>query len=241
MFGFPLDIDPSTVMPDTPPSTDYQAWYDASDTSTIRVVTGVAQWDDKSLNHYDLGQGTAANQPAYSRDRQINRVTCPDFDGSTDRLEGVQVWFAGAYSWFGVIKPDNVSAFQAIVASTGTNSAQVAIETTGEFEHLREGTAFTYTQSGKLLRVGEPAVVGVSFQQISGDDQGRIIVDKTYEEEFRNDSGGYNNGGPMRIGARSNLTNFYDGLIGEMIFYTRFMERHEMQRITAYLMNKWGI
>jgi hypothetical protein len=62
-----------------------KAWYDASDTSTISVSgSAVTQWNDKSINGYNVSQATGTKQPQ-SGTTTLNGKNVITFDGG-DRL-----------------------------------------------------------------------------------------------------------------------------------------------------------
>ena len=57
------------------------SWYDASDADTITESGGnVSQWDDKSVNGYDLAQGSGGNQPSWGLGAQINGMNVINFN-----------------------------------------------------------------------------------------------------------------------------------------------------------------
>ena len=63
------------------------AWYDASDTGTITVVSGkVSQWNDKSGNGFNASQATAGNRPFYGT-YQLNSADVITFGASNISLQ----------------------------------------------------------------------------------------------------------------------------------------------------------
>lgn len=60
-------------------------WWDASDSTTITIATGVSAWADKSGNGRTLTQSTTNNQPALVAN-QINGKPAISFDGVNDTL-----------------------------------------------------------------------------------------------------------------------------------------------------------
>ena len=61
------------------------AWYDATDSGSITIATGVQQWADKSGNSRHLIQNTTNNQPALVTN-SLNGKPVLEFDGSNDAL-----------------------------------------------------------------------------------------------------------------------------------------------------------
>jgi hypothetical protein len=60
-------------------------WFDASDSASITIATGVSQWNDKSGNDYHLVQATTSEQPAVLSE-ELNGLDVVSFDGSSDYL-----------------------------------------------------------------------------------------------------------------------------------------------------------
>jgi hypothetical protein len=60
-------------------------WWDASDSSTITIATGVSQWNDKSGNSRTMSQATTADQPALIS-AELNGLNVLRCDGTGDRL-----------------------------------------------------------------------------------------------------------------------------------------------------------
>lgn len=66
----------------TPENIITEAWYDATDSSTITEISGeVSQWDDKSGNGQHLGQAVIGTQPT-TNVRTLNGLNVLDFDGT---------------------------------------------------------------------------------------------------------------------------------------------------------------
>jgi hypothetical protein len=61
-------------------------WWDASDSSTITIATGVSTITDKTTNNRSFTQSTGANQPALIANAQ-NGLSVLRFDGSNDFLQ----------------------------------------------------------------------------------------------------------------------------------------------------------
>lgn len=73
----------------TPSSLTPTAWYDASDTDSLTLVSGrVSQWNDKSGNNRHAFQNTADHRPAYRvSDTQLNNRPSIGYDSSA-----IDVW-----------------------------------------------------------------------------------------------------------------------------------------------------
>jgi hypothetical protein len=70
------------------------AWYDAADTASISIATGVSQWSDKSGGGRHLVQSVGSQQPAYETNG-LNNLPTVAFDGSNDSLRSSPL----SYPW----------------------------------------------------------------------------------------------------------------------------------------------
>jgi hypothetical protein len=228
-----------TVIKRTPPATDYVAWFDASDFSSFTIVSSaVSQWNDLSGGGFNLTQATATNRPAYGS-RFINGFVVPDFDGVDNRMDSTLSYTGGNnWSFFCVGETDSNSAFHAILASQSGNGRQVAIESTSQLKLMVEAAA-NATYDNHLIRVGVPFAFGVSYQNLASDEQSF----KMGTGRFQTKAGTTMNftTGNLRVGSRSNGTNWYNGSLAELIFYNRTLSQTEMETNVDYLNAKWGI
>lgn len=74
-----------------------QRWYDASNTGSITIATGVSQWNDLSGNGAHLTQATSGNQPAY------NSGVSVDFEAGSTRVLTASGWPSSTYDVYIVI------------------------------------------------------------------------------------------------------------------------------------------
>lgn len=228
------------------PSLGLQLWLDATDASTITIVTGVSQWADKSGKGNTVVQATEALQPTYETNVQngcsvvrfngssqymaktsptnlvgLSNMTCfvvsiADTDVSTDTLVGCFETQGNQRSWV-IIRANGDPRRWFFTSSDGTNStgdARVATGTGGW--GLTTCTLTTDDQS-------------ITFKGVTGTDT--TITLPTF-----------NGTSPLYIGINDPVDgSYWDGDIGEVIFYNRLLSASEIAQVQGYLQRKWNI
>lgn len=87
----------------TPADITTEAWYDASDASTITSASGlVSQWDDKSGNDFHVSQPTGSLQPQTGVTTLAGKNTIC-FDGNDDYIFRASGFTNKIYSLFAVV------------------------------------------------------------------------------------------------------------------------------------------
>jgi hypothetical protein len=227
-----------------------EAWWDASDASTVTLNSGnVSQWRDKSGKGVNLTQGTAADQPAYSTSTNtINGRNTITYSPVGDRLinTAVTVTQPVIFSVFRVRSGYSISAANAPIVfdsfssandrhvhtflenSTSTilysrssaNAANRASITTGSF-----GTVFVTTCES--LATGHNIYVNGSV--------GTAATAGT--NGLTGISVGNLRGNPSPIDA--NYT--FDGQICELLIYSSAFSAAQRQTVERWLGARWGV
>lgn len=202
-----------------------EAWYDASDTSTITESGGaVSQWNDKSGNALNVTQGIAASQPTTGSDTQngLNVLTFND-----DRLISARFTRTQPITIFAVVK------------LTGTLTANRQIigddSTTPTLYHLDSWSAY----AGGVLSSGI-ASDGL-YHSLTATYNGAsslLLLDQTQVFAGNAGSDGYSNK-RILVGA-SAFGSFWIGNIAEIIVYSKLFTANEFDSVNKYLRNKWG-
>ena len=223
------------------------ARYDAMDSSSITLSgSDVTQWDDLSGNGRHATQTTSANRPK-SGTRTINNKNALDFDGSNDYLlnNGVVASFTGEdkpFTIFMVSKSDT-TASDYIPWSLASSSSAV----------------MRWISLGSSLFVRDDADVQTQLQ-ITGsyNTNNQFITWRSTGLNFTgyinktltNTGTAYNRGtftmnvasiGALRNSSAPSGSFFWDGLIGEVIYYNRELTTTEVGQVHDYLSVKWGI
>lgn len=238
----------------TAPVAGYTLWLDATDATTITSSGGdVSQWNDKSGNARNFTQGTGANQPKTGT-RTINSKNVIDFDGSTDFMSC----------------PSSTSLFNYLHNTTGgtvffvglidtTSSAVTLRNTTGSsadigmYADLNGGNDFAFivngspgagpaTSSGNIsITTSTAFYLSYKFDANNGTAANRILISKNGASFLGNNSATFTPSGSnatldMRISGGA-----YNGVIGEVIFYSGILSSGDITLVQSYLAAKWGI
>jgi hypothetical protein len=234
----------ATIFPSFIP--DLVARYDASDLSSIALSgSDVTQWNDVSGNARHATQGTSTNRPK-SGTRTINGINAIDFDGTNDFLinNGISASYTGTnkpFTIFQVSQLDTTTGSQTSwgIASSTTSpprifpsnatlfirnnaNTQIGAEITGAYN--TNAQFLTYRSSGTNITgfLNKTLTVTQSYSL------GAISLNNSHIGAFR--SSGFPDG-----------VQFWNGLIGEMIYYNRELTALEVSQVHDYLSAKWLI
>lgn len=144
------------------------AWYDASDSDTITISTGVSQWDDKSGNGRHLAQPTGGNQPPVSSGA-VNGLDAIDFEGSTPHwLRWTGTALTGtAYTVGAVTKHESLSHSQGIclLYSTGITNDYQSPES-NIAHHYSHSAGLTFYQDGRTATPSSGISTGTVYNAV---------------------------------------------------------------------------
>ncbi len=220
---------------------DLAMWYDAADTATITESGGaISQWSDKSGNTNDATQGSAPNQPTTGG--SLNGLNAITF-GTNKRFSYPLAWAIGT--------PYDIFVVDSVNSGTGTN---VLIDSNGGGDGNNDRINMRYNGSSDQFRVGQ------SFNDLDynkGSDF--TAVPRIWLNARGNPTWTlYENGvsratkseGTLIAAPLSNTTIgwsdgsgglSYDGIICEIVAYTRSLSTAEKNQVGNYLGTKWGI
>jgi hypothetical protein len=223
------------------------ARYDAMDSSSITLSgSDVTQWNDLSGNARHATQGTSANRPK-SGTRTINGFNALDFDGSNDYLlnNGIAASFTGEdkpFTIFVVSKSDTTASDLISWSIANNANARERLFQLGNSVFLRDSldvqTQLTITGSYNTNNQF------VTYRSTGLNFTG--YINKT----LTNTGTGYNRAttaldvssiGALRNSGAPSGSFFWDGLIGELIYYSRELTTTEVGQVHDYLSIKWGI
>ena len=212
---------------------DVVAWYDASDTNTITESAGaVSQWDDKSTNANHLVQATGSLQPS-TGSRTINDLNALDFASDCMNFNS-DVNMLGK-TIIAVIESDSFASVQQLFSHQSIN-VQFRLHTTGEIRYNALAPYWpSATSSTNTISVSTPAVVGYL---------GDTSICFTTDGVFENSGTGNDGSGSTtinQIGARASVTDFFNGLFGEVIVVGEIVSTETRQKVEGYLAWKWGL
>jgi len=223
------------------PSVDLEMWFDAADTDTITVATGASQWDNKSGDSgRDATQGTGGLQPATGT-RTINGLNALDFDGVDDLMSiaGVRSIFSisANFTFFIVIQSD-VAAPPTQMTFSSTDGNEDRFMQMLNTSEIRTGTndGANKGKSTAFTDITSPHVV--SFTNTSSNVINQFL-DGTLSTGTNAPFG--SSSFATTIGARTSGDLNFNGLIAEIIVYSRIISTAERELVETYLTEKWGI
>ena len=227
-----------------------EVWYDASDSSTVSTVAGnVSIWRDKSGRNRHATQTTANNRPAYSG--TLNRKNVLTFDGVNDAMTtGLDGRLLTGYATiFAVATPST-----AIAASAHSNKPFLFLrgDTSLGIVMQHDGTTLTvniqwrgagYNQPpGPSITTGTPAIFTVAAaatyrkRRVSG-----VVGSTDYSGATFAAGSGLTSQAFFEIGQDPTQLRWVNGVVAEIIVYSRTLSTTEIMEVEGYLGTKWGI
>lgn len=245
-----LNTVPSGLLTQPPAYADVFAHYDASDGTTVTDTSGaVDQFNDKK-NSNNLTATTTARPTTGTV--TIGGLNAIDFDGSSDRLSTTGATDIGNGSLAftvafvalignsragdGVLLAygDSASAGGMITVSQGSGSG--GDELTGRFANGYVESDVAWTNGQVILGVMSLAA-GQNYSNVTWHIDGSSVGITN------------NNTNSLNLTSTKNLvlgdysptgTDFFDGAIGEVVFYDKVLSQAEREQLEGYLAHKWG-
>jgi hypothetical protein len=225
-------------------------WLDASETSTITVVTGVSNWNDKSGNARTITQATTTKQPVYSP-TGLGTLPGITFNGTTSSMTRASFVYAqGSATVFSVIKAPT-SITNRFVFSEGRSST-----TNNSYAPLMSST--TNTMTGWVVNdaatnvLNRPVISPIIF-----DNTTRLIMAEDTGTSFYTYSNGvaqtqaatnYTRGtstiNTFRLGTRfvNNAESaWFTGTIAEFVVTSGTLSNANRLRMEGYTAHKWNV
>jgi hypothetical protein len=231
-------------IPFTPTAlSDLVAWYDADDLGSIAVSgSDVTQWNDKSGNARHATQGTSTNRPK-SGTRTINGKNVIDFDGSNDFLvnNAVAPFFSGDDKPFTVFMAGNTEATSRTAWMFGRSVSGTPYlwqyNSSMQFRDDSNGTSsLTFTgsdTSGNQITTWRSS--GLNFTGWLK----KVLINSGSAYNRTNITLDWSTIGAYRTSAATDF--YFDGMIGEIIYYSRQLTTDEVSLVQDYLSAKWEI
>ncbi|EKE70900.1 LamG domain-containing protein [Oceanibaculum indicum] len=229
----------------TPAEINPYLWYDAADTATITLSTGVSQWTDKGSRGLDAAQATAAAQPAYVTGA-LNGLPVLRFDGGDDWLfTGINSDFgmANSHTWLSVAELSSATPAYPMIATinvlehrtvnqTGRPSFVTGNSGAGEIAAAPNGT----TRS--LLN--DPGVTVMSHDALATG-AWSIWQDGSLRDSGTPGAPTFSGSPPFNIGARAGGSFFWPGDIAEIVVVLDLLSTDDRQKLEGYAAWKWGL
>ena len=227
-----------------------QIWFDVSTVSSVSLnsgkITSIAGQGWAST--HPANASGAADRPTHSVAIQ-NGLNAATFDGTSDKLtinpftnfevSGTPI---SGYTMFTACKFNStVNQRMTETNATGTSDMGFGINATGYYEyHIGGGTATSDTLADTNWHVQSFVFDGAKADGLELKAWKDNVVMATTETVAIGDSAiaGANT---VVIGCTPSNTLFFNGIMGEIVFFTRALTDGEVSSVNLYLMNKWGI
>jgi hypothetical protein len=207
-----------------------EAWYNASDASSITVATGVDKWADRSGKGRDLLQSTPNNQPQYVTNG-LNGRPIIKFDGDNDSLSAS----------FSLSQPTTVFCVGNYIVNTGGFNLYDGT-TANTMRHFVAGSGtigmFAGTSLTSALSSGD--IIGWRiWESIFNGSSSAIIRNGT---TLNSGNAGSASPGGVRLAIfGNNASNPTNCEIAEFVLYTGVLSAAERSRVRSYLSRKYAI
>jgi hypothetical protein len=213
-------------------------WLDAADRSTILTngtSTGVAQWNDKSGNQYNLTIGTPANYPTYSNGVvNFSAASSQRLCNTTANIFTTSA--GGGHTTFAVMSHSAGRMF-----GLSGSSNQVGLDSSG-CDLMVSGFANRYSTATTLFT---PRIGTRHLRMV----QGSSSIARQYSvnggnfTNFENAVAATGSGNAFVVGAGAGVgsTSYATGHICEIIAYTSYLPSNDVRRVEGYLAAKWGL
>ena len=213
------------------------AWYDAADSASITIQTGVQQWSDKSGNGRNLVQNTTNNQPLHGS-VTLNGKPVVTFDGTNDSM-GCALTLSQPFACFFVYRYEATPVSGKVVltarfAGAGSRS--------GEFQSFSSTSMGLFAGSTLLINsVGAAMTAFNIWDYEQNSTSSAIRLRKTGATASGN--AGANNASGFSLASDGGLTpgSIANVSIAEVCVYSRALAVSEADAVRKYLGTKWNL
>jgi len=220
------------------------AWFDASDATTLaQTGTSVGSWLDKSGNGNTLVQPAGAAMPQSGTTiAGLNSLTFAGAQYLTGSNPSFSNQVFGASTLFAVTSAVAQSA--GTLLSTGTYPGKTAPRwELRPFENGQTHFDFDTTTTGRLA--GSAVAAGPALWTAAGSPSGEYLRKDGNALSASSGPGVAVSGAfPLVVGGNRGgfpLSYPYQGSVGEIVIYNRYLSTAESQSVEGYLACKWGL
>lgn len=206
-------------------------WLDASQSSTVTVETGVAEWRDSAGSSIKASQVSANSQPAYQTAVQSGK-NAVYFDGANDSITmgDLSSFFPSAVTALFAYKASNSTEYS--LYTDNNNSAFWAYPTNRTYIGTFKSTRLNNVSS-PLMPTNSAAVVAIASSSAAY----RVYVDDVLAHDVAAD---FLVGTNHRIGL-NDLGAAFKGWLYEVILYSSVLSDADLSSAYKYLKAKWGL
>ena len=211
-------------------------WLDASDSSSITVETGVSNWSDKSYNGNDVVQSDTSKQPVLSGSSVI-------FDGIDDYLfvaDNVTLSPSTELTFFVVFTDSDLTDEGNFLSKAYNASYRGRIDNTGNARLIIKTDGGLLTPASSNTPVSQDTRYIISYRyeagvSITAELDGVNIIDVANTDTVGIDD----STDSLFVGSARATSEFFHGIINEVIIYNNALSDSERANVTRHLKNKW--
>jgi hypothetical protein len=241
----------------TPAELTTTLWLDAADATTITESGGsVSEWQDKSGNVRHASQGASDRRPTVS-DAAQNGLDALSFDGTDDFFSlasALPLANSGSFDVYFAGRPNHPGDTRGIIrnypSNDGAGSWGLSIGISGQARlthHITSGNNSTggITSAG-VFTADQSSIASFAYNTAGGSTSAqRWILRHNAGAPLSETAGntGSNYGAGTEVGRRLSSidTDFYKGLMYEIIITSAAATTEDRQRVEGYLAHKWGL
>ena len=222
----------------TPSAITTAMWLDASDSSTITIATGVSEWNDKSGNARNATQAIGANQPLVIANA-FNGLQVIRFDGSNDTLTYNGSFLANTdYTIIGIYARRSNKIKNFILSGSGivgNDNIVVGWTTNTQFSLNQWANDLNVTVAGYSSSIAQ--ILEVTHNTTDGK-----LIRSNGTTIASNASGGLVvSYAGSNLGHQPYENTYYNGDIGELIYFTSTPSASNREKVEGYLAWKWDL
>lgn len=215
-----------------------------ADTGIVLTGSNVSQWNDLSNSGNNVVQATPASQPIYNTTSNlVNFNPSLSFNGSNSVLAKTGGMLGtGTYNGaalFSVDNPTTLACGRPIFEyTTGGNAVSIVAPWCDNNLYFNYGPSYIAIAAGAVTNITN--LYAANSTNTPSNSQVIKLNNKTMISAT-NATTYTGNNSDLGIGALSNGTNSFNGLIPEVIAYTGGLSTTDLQKVQSYLAIKYGI
>jgi hypothetical protein len=210
-------------------------WYDASNTASVTLQTGVQSWNDLAGSMGAAIQNTTNDQPAYGS-VTLNGKPTITFDGTDDFLRSNTFSLPQPYMMLAVYRFEAayVSPVRAMEMGDSSSRSGELIRSAADNQQLFCGIGVTFGD----YPVGGLQTFGVHEAEVNG---ASSILRYNGTDAGVAQNAGTNGANQLTLGANRFGTALSNISFAELVVYNRILSASEAASVRQYLTGKWAL
>lgn len=228
-------VTPSPVV-DPRAISNLEAWFRADD--TVDAGGGaISQWNDRSGNGRHATQGTGVNRGTRTTSVALRSQAVVSFDGN-DIYTTTAFDLPRSCTWFAVL---GTITTRGMIAEHGSGDSIYMYADGNAAFAVFGGTGIGYHRAFKNNWLATNSQGSARYDQVSAPTLRNVRADITPDSTDGTAQSSVTYNKALTIGARAGGTLSHNGQIAELIIYSRALTTKELEKIEAYLFNRYGV